>query len=109
MTRYYIRRTAARVTRTDGDGFALPSLGARSMNADEMNWLLQTIQEPETAKRFVQAQYELGRIPYQLVVDLARQRGWTDYPPVRVWTAPSTSAEYATAHAVIFGAVGAIL
>lgn len=73
------------------------------MNADEMNWLLQTIEEPETAKRFVQAQYELGRIPYQLVVDLARQRGWTDYPPVQVWTAPST-----TAHAVIFGAVGAI-
>ena len=78
------------------------------MNADEMNWLLQTIEEPETAKRFVQAQYELGRIPYQLVVDLARQRGWTDYPPVRVWTAPSTSAEYATAHAVIFGAAGTI-
>ena len=73
------------------------------MNADEMNWLLQTIEEPETAKGFVQAQYELGRIPYQLVVDLARQRGWTDYPPVQVWTAPST-----TAHAVIFGAVGAI-
>ena len=44
------------------------------MNADEMNWLLQTIEEPETAKRFVQAQYELGRIPYQLVVDLGRQR-----------------------------------
>ena len=37
------------------------------MNADEMNWLLQTIEEPETAKRFVQAQYGLGRIPYQLV------------------------------------------
>jgi hypothetical protein len=67
------------------------------MNADEMNWLLQTIEEPETAKRFVQAQYELGRIPYQLVVDLARQRGWTDYLLVRVWTAPPTSVEYATA------------
>jgi hypothetical protein len=78
------------------------------MNADEMNWLLQTIEEPETAKRFVQAQYELGRIPYQLVVNLAGQRGWTDYPPVRVWTAPATSLEYATAHAVIFDAPGAI-
>jgi hypothetical protein len=77
------------------------------MNADEMNWLLQTIEEPDTAKRFVQAQYELGRISYQLVVDLARQRDWTDYPPVRVWTAPPTSVEYATAHA-IFGAAGAI-
>ena len=78
------------------------------MNADEMNWLLQTIEEPETAKRFVQAQYQLGRIPYQLVVDLARQRGWTDYPPVRVWTAPPTSVEYATSRTVIFGAAGTI-
>ena len=78
------------------------------MNADEMNWLLQTIEEPETAKRFVQSQYELGRVSYQLIVDLARQRGWTDYPPVRVWTAPATSLEYATAHAVIFDAPGAI-
>ena len=78
------------------------------MNADEMNWLMQTIEEPETAKRFVQAQYELGRISYQLVVDLARQRDWTDYPPVRIWAAPPTSVECATAHAVIFGAAGAI-
>ena len=67
------------------------------MNADEMNWLLQTIEEPETTKRFVQAQYELGRIPYQLIVNLAQQRGWTDYPPVRVWMTPPTSVEYATA------------
>ena len=67
------------------------------MNADEMNWLLQTIEKPETAKRFVQAQYELGRITYQLVVDLAQQRGWTDYLLVRAWTALPTSVEYATA------------
>jgi len=78
------------------------------MNADEMNWLLQTIEEPDTAKRFVQAQYGLGRISYQLVVDLARQRDWTDYPPVRVWTAPPTSVEYATSRTVIFGAAGTI-
>jgi hypothetical protein len=67
------------------------------MNADEMNWLLQTIEEPETAKRFVQAQYELGRIPYQLIVDIAQQQGWTDYLLLRVWMAPPTSVEYATA------------
>ena len=78
------------------------------MNADEMNWLLQTIEEPDTAKRFVRAQYELGRISYQLVVDLARQRDWTDYPRVRVWTAPPTSVEYATSRTVIFGAAGTI-
>jgi hypothetical protein len=78
------------------------------MNADEMNWLLQTIEEPETAKRFVQTQYELGRIPYHLIVDLAQQQGWTDYLPVRVWMAPPTSVEYATALPVILAAAGAI-
>lgn len=78
------------------------------MNADEMNWLLQTIAEPDTAKRFVQAQYELGRISYQLVVDIARQRGWADYLPVRVWTAPATSVEYAAAYPVILAAAAAI-
>jgi len=26
------------------------------MNSDEVNWLLQTIEDPENAKRFVQAQ-----------------------------------------------------
>jgi hypothetical protein len=67
------------------------------MNADEMNWLLQTIEEPETAKRFVQAQYERGRIPYQLLADLARQQYWTDYSPARVLTALTTSVEYDTA------------
>jgi len=108
MTRNSIRGTAARVARTDGNGFALPSLGAAPMNADEMNWLLQTIEEPETAKRFVQAQYERGRIPYQLVVDLARQRGWTDYLLGRVSIAPSTSVEYATAYPAILAAAAAI-
>jgi hypothetical protein len=78
------------------------------MNADEMNWLLQTIEEPETARRFVQAQYELGRIPYQLVADLARQRGWTDYLAVRVCAAPPTSVECATAYPVILAAEVAI-
>src|SRR6201984_799123 len=108
MTCDSIRGTAGRVTRTDGDGFALPSCGAPPMNGDAMNWLLQTSEEPETAKRFVQAQYELGRIPYQLIVDLAQQQGWTDYLLVRAWTAPLTSVEYTTPHAVIFGAVGPI-
>jgi hypothetical protein len=67
------------------------------MNADEMNWLLQTIQDPETAKHFVLAQYERGRISYELTMQLARQHGWSDYVPVRVLTAPSTSIEHATA------------
>jgi hypothetical protein len=67
------------------------------MNADEMNWLLQTIEEPETAKRFVQAQYEHGRVSYRVVADLAREHGWTDYPAVQVLTATAISMAYTTA------------
>jgi hypothetical protein len=33
------------------------------MNSDEVNWLLQTIKDPENAKRFLQAQHQRGRIP----------------------------------------------
>jgi hypothetical protein len=52
------------------------------MNPDEVNWLLQTIEDPENAKRFVQAQYKRGRIPYHVMARLARERDWTDWPPV---------------------------
>lgn len=58
------------------------------MNSDEMRWLLQTIGDQETAKRFVQAQYERGRISHQMTVDLAREHGWTDYAAVQVLTLP---------------------
>jgi hypothetical protein len=52
------------------------------MNSDEVNWLLQTIDDPETAKRFVQAQYERGRIPCHVMASLARDRNWADWPAV---------------------------
>jgi hypothetical protein len=54
--------------------------GVPQMNSDEVNWLLQTIQDPENAKHFVQAQYQRGRIPYQVMTSLARDRNWTDWP-----------------------------
>lgn len=56
--------------------------GYNKMNSDEMNWLLQTIEDPKTAKRFVQAQYRRGRIPYQVMASLARERNWTNWPAV---------------------------
>ena len=46
------------------------------MNREELNWLLQTIQDAETAERFVLAQYERGRISSQAMADVARERGW---------------------------------
>jgi hypothetical protein len=67
------------------------------MNADEMSWLLQTIEEPQTAKRFVQAQYERGRVSYQVVADLAREHGWTDNLALKFVTAAAGSMGYATA------------
>ena len=50
------------------------------MNSDEVNWLLQTIKDPENAKRFVQAQYQRGRIPDHVMSSLARERNWKDWP-----------------------------
>jgi len=58
------------------------------MNSDEVNWLLQTIDDPENAKRFVKAQHERGRIPDHVVANLARKHSWKDWPPVEKPTAP---------------------
>jgi hypothetical protein len=52
------------------------------MNSDEVNWLLQTIEDAENAKRFVQAQYQRGRIPYHVMASLARERNWADWRAV---------------------------
>jgi hypothetical protein len=41
------------------------------MNKEEVNWLLQTIPDPENAKRFLLAQYQRGRISAQLMNDVA--------------------------------------
>jgi hypothetical protein len=46
------------------------------MNREEMSWLLQTIKDASNAERFVLAQYERARISYQVMADVARERGW---------------------------------
>ena len=46
------------------------------MNREELNWLLETIQDAETAERFVLAQHERGRISSQMMANVARERGW---------------------------------
>jgi hypothetical protein len=43
------------------------------VNREELNWLLQTIEDAETAERFVLAQYERGRISFQMMADVARE------------------------------------
>ena len=43
------------------------------MNANHMSWLLQTIKDPEIAKRFVEAQYKRVRISYDLMIDISQE------------------------------------
>jgi hypothetical protein len=46
------------------------------MTAEELNWLLQTIEDAADRDRFVLAQYARGRISFQLMAELARKRDW---------------------------------
>jgi hypothetical protein len=57
------------------------------MNKEEMNWLLQTIADAETAERFVLALYERRRISLQVMTDVARERGSAN----RNWNQPGTT------------------
>ena len=75
-----IQRTTAKPQTKRGRSVAISNHGVPQMNSDEVNWLLQTIEDPENAKRFVQAQCQRGRIPYHVMASLARDRNWTDWP-----------------------------
>jgi hypothetical protein len=48
------------------------------VNREELNWVLETIKDAETAERFVWAQYERGRISSQVIADVVRERGWSN-------------------------------
>jgi hypothetical protein len=67
------------------------------MNKEELNWLLQTIKNAETAELFVLAQYERGRISSQVMADVGRERGWF-YRDANQFLTTTTgnSSEYAT-------------
>ena len=66
------------------------------MNKDELNWLLQTIKGAATAERFVLAQYQRGRISFQMMADIARERGWISLTANQFMTTASRhSNEYA--------------
>ena len=65
------------------------------MNESEITWLLQTIEDAETAERFVAAQYRRGRISYQVMADISRERGWISRPADDVFI--RNSAVHATA------------
>jgi len=67
------------------------------MNREELNWLLETIKDAETAERFVLAQYQRGRISFQLMADVAQERDWVN-PTANQFVTMTTRSnkEYAT-------------
>jgi hypothetical protein len=67
------------------------------MDREELNWLLQTIQDAANAERFVLAQYERGRISFQLMSEIARRRGWINRTANQfAITTTGSFTEYAT-------------
>jgi hypothetical protein len=66
------------------------------MTREELNWLLQTIKDAANAERFVLAQYERGRISFQLMADIARKRGWINRTAKQ---SAITTTRYLTAYA----------
>ena len=56
------------------------------MNKEEVNWLLQTIPDPENAKRFLLAQYQRGRISAQLMNDVAPEPDGLNFATLLRWT-----------------------
>ncbi|HTG29667.1 MAG TPA: hypothetical protein VK818_15720 [Methylomirabilota bacterium] len=56
------------------------------MNKEEVNWLLQTIQDPENARRFLFAQYQRGRISVQLMNDVAPEPDGINSATLLRWT-----------------------
>ena len=66
------------------------------MNREELNWLLRTIKDPETAERFMLAQYQRGRISFQMMTDVAQEWSWIKFTTNRFMTATCNLDEYPT-------------
>lgn len=56
------------------------------MNREEVNWLLQTIPDPENARRFLFAQYQRGRISLQLMNEVAPEPHGINCAALVRWT-----------------------
>jgi hypothetical protein len=78
------------------------------VNKEELNWLLQTIKGAATAKRFVFAQYEHGRISLEAMVDVAHERGWINRATNQFFTTLTwDSNQYASSELPIAITLGA--
>jgi hypothetical protein len=65
------------------------------MNREELHWLLQTIKDAETAERFVLAQYQRGRISFQMMADIVQEWSWINFTANEFMTATRNLDEYA--------------
>jgi len=66
------------------------------MNREELDWLLQTIKDAETAERFVLAQYQHGRISFQMMTDVDQEWSWINFTTNQFMTATSNLDGYPT-------------
>ena len=65
------------------------------MNKEELNWLLQTIKDAETAELFVLAQYERRRISSQVMAYAGAAWSWINRNANQVLTVTTRhSTEY---------------
>ena len=69
------------------------------MTANHMSWLLQTIEDPEIAKRFIESQYKKSRISYDLKLDISRQLSHINWVTDE---APDPTVTYTTAQSFVF-------
>jgi hypothetical protein len=66
------------------------------MDTDDLRWLLQTIETPEMAERFVLAQYKQGRISAHVIAEIGLERPWISQAAIQARPAAThRSSEYA--------------
>jgi hypothetical protein len=73
------------------------------MDADDLRWMLQTIETPEMAERFVLAQYKHGRISAHAIAEIGLERPWITQATIQAQPAATDqSSEYAAAKTFIY-------
>jgi hypothetical protein len=69
------------------------------MDADDLRWLLQTIETPEMAERFVLAQHRHGRISAHVNAEIGLERPWISQAAIQAKPAATDqSSEWQQRH-----------
>jgi hypothetical protein len=73
------------------------------MDANDLRWLLQTIETPEMTERFVLAQYKQGRISAHVIAEVGHERPWISQVGIKVRPAATHQcSEYAATETFIY-------